>query len=326
MQQQRYEEENDENENENANIEDAVAPTTFHRIEELESHGINKQDIVKLKAGGYHTIESVAHSTMKKLMDVKGISEQKAQKLKDLIKSAGLVSLGFQTATSRLDIMKDMIYISTGSKDLDNLLGGGVETGSLTEVFGEFRTGKTQLCHTLCVNAQRPLDQGGAEGKAIYVDTEGTFRPQKLVAIAERYNMNPEEVLDNVICARAHNSEQQMELLADAAGQLPATPSPSHAPSYRSCSLDEREPIRPAHSRQRHSALPLRLRRQVKIPTQWPRFRRLTNLLSQGRAVRPADQPGAVPAAADATRGGVRNRSGPHQPGAPMLCAHPLLS
>ena len=94
--------------------------------------------------------------------------------------------------------MKDVIFISTGSKDLDALLGGGIETGSITEVFGEFRTGKTQLCHTLCVMSQRPLDQGGAEGRVIYVDTEGTFRPQKLVAIAERFDMNPDEVLDNV--------------------------------------------------------------------------------------------------------------------------------
>jgi DNA repair protein RAD51 len=145
---------------------------------------------------------------MRKLVEVKGISEQKAQKLKELIRSQQLVSLGFQTATSRLESMKDMIMISTGSNALDTLLGGGIETGSLTEIFGEFRTGKTQLCHTLCVTAQRPLDQGGAEGRVIYVDTEGqwprfmwlslllisflcpvlgTFRPQKLVAIAERY-------------------------------------------------------------------------------------------------------------------------------------------
>jgi DNA repair protein RAD51 len=89
-----------------------------------------------------------------------------------------------------------------------------------SHTLGEFRTGKTQICHTLCVMCQRPLDQGGAEGRAIYVDTEGTFRPQKLVAIAERFGMNPEEVLDNVICARAHNSEQQMELLADAAALM----------------------------------------------------------------------------------------------------------
>lgn len=194
--------------------------TTFKRIEELEQYGISKPDIQKLKAGGYHTIEAIAHSTMRKLIEVKGISEQKAQKLKELIKSQQLVSLGFQTASNKLQLMKDQISISTGSSDLDQLLGGGIETGSITEIFGEFRTGKTQLCHTLCVTSQMPIDQGGAEGRVIYVDTEGTFRPQKLVAIAERFNMNPEEVLENIICARAHNSEQQLELLADAAGLM----------------------------------------------------------------------------------------------------------
>lgn len=151
---------------------------------------------------------------------MKGISEQRAQKLKDIVKQNNLVMAGFTTATQRLEMAKDVIMISTGSRELDRLLAGGIETGSLTEVFGEFRTGKSQLCHTLCVTCQRPLDQGGAEGRALFVDTEGTFRAQKLVAIAERFNMNPEEVLDNVICARAHNSEQQMELLSDAAALM----------------------------------------------------------------------------------------------------------
>ena len=161
----------------------------------------------------------------------------------DIIKSNGLVAMGFTTATTRLETIKDLIFVSTGSRDLDTLLNGGIETGSITEVFGEFRTGKTQLCHTLCVTCQLPLDQGGAEGKAMYIDTEGidttqiyfkrlsgltfiphyltgTFRPQKLMAIAERYNLNPEEVLDNVVCARAHNSEMQLELLGDAAALM----------------------------------------------------------------------------------------------------------
>ena len=103
--------------------------------------------------------------------------------------------------------------LSTGSRCLDELLKGGIETGSLTEIFGEFRTGKTQLCHTLCVTCQLPLDQGGGEGKAVYIDTEGTFRPQRLVAVAERFGLDPGDVLENVAYARAHNSEQQMELL-----------------------------------------------------------------------------------------------------------------
>ena len=67
---------------------------------------------------------------------------------------------------------------------------GGIETGSITELFGEFRTGKTQLCHQLCVTYQLPLDQGGSEGKALYIDTDGTFRPQRLLAIAQRYGLN----------------------------------------------------------------------------------------------------------------------------------------
>ena len=119
----------------------------FKKIEELENFGVNKTDIAKLKAGGYNTIESVAHSTLRKLTDVKGISEQKATKLKEIIKTNNIVHLGFETATSRLESLKEMITISTGSRELDNLLGGGIETGSLTEIFGEFRTGKTQVSH-----------------------------------------------------------------------------------------------------------------------------------------------------------------------------------
>lgn len=196
---------------------------SFRRVEEMENFGINKQDVQKLKAAGFHTVESIAHATMRKLMDIKGISEPKAMKLKDTIKSNRLVCSGFQSATDKLVASRDVLFIGTGSRELDGLLDGGIETGSLTEVFGEFRTGKTQLCHTLCVTCQRSMDQGGAEGKAMYIDTEGTFRAQKLVKIAERFGMNSEHVLDNIVCARAHNSEQQMELLADAAALMSET-------------------------------------------------------------------------------------------------------
>ena len=110
-----------------------------------------------------------------------------------------------------------MVTLTTGAVELDKLLEGGIETGSITEVFGEFRTGKTQLCHTLCVTCQMPVSSGGAEGKAIYIDTEGTFRPEKLTAIAERFGLDPTLALENVAYARAHNSEHQMELLKMAA-------------------------------------------------------------------------------------------------------------
>ena len=218
----------DENSNENGQLNvageiDGEFVNSFRKVEELESFGIGKPDVTKLKAAGFHTVESIAHATLRKLTEVKGISEQKASKLKDTIKANRLVSLGFQSATDKLIAARDIITISTGSTELDGLLAGGIETGSLSEVFGEFRTGKTQLMHTLCVTCQRVMNEGGAEGKAMYIDTEGTFRAQKLVAIAERFGMDPEGVLENVVTARAHNSEQQMELLADAAALMSET-------------------------------------------------------------------------------------------------------
>lgn len=103
---------------------------------------------------------------------------------------------------------------------MDGILSGGIETGSITEIFGEFRTGKTQLCHTLCVTCQLPLDDGGGEGKALYIDTEGTFRPERLVSIAERYGLAPEQVLDNVAYARAYNSDHQSKLLIQASAMM----------------------------------------------------------------------------------------------------------
>ena len=126
-------------------------------------------------------------------LQVKGISEMKAKKLKT--EAEKMVPMGFQTAVECMAAREDTCQISTGSRELDNLLGGGMETGSITELFGEFRTGKTQICHTLCVTSQLAVDAGGAEGKALYIDTEGTFRPDRLVSIAEVRADRPVAVL-----------------------------------------------------------------------------------------------------------------------------------
>jgi len=147
-----------------------------------------------------------------------GITDQKAAKL--LAEASKLVPMGFSTATEYHKTRSEIIHLTTGSKELDKLLGGGIETGSITELFGEFRTGKTQLCHTLCVASQLPLEQGGGEGKALYIDTEGTFRPQRLVKIAERYGLSPADVLDNVAFARAFNSDHQSKLLLQASAMM----------------------------------------------------------------------------------------------------------
>jgi len=154
----------------------------------------------------------------KSLVQIKNISDTKADKL--LLEASKLIHMGFTTATELHRQRQDIIQVSTGSKELDKLLQGGIETGSITEIFGEFRTGKTQLCHQLCVTCQLPLEQGGGEGKALYIDTEGTFRPERLLAIAERYGLNGEDVLDNIAYAKAYNSDHQSQLLLQASAMM----------------------------------------------------------------------------------------------------------
>jgi len=187
-------------------------------VKVLEQHGISSTDCKKLQEAGFYTVESVVYAPRKKLCDVKGISEQKADKIQ--LEAMKLVPTGFTTATEMHLKRSQIIQVTTGSKELDKLLNGGIETGSITELFGEFRTGKSQLCHTLAVTCQLPIDNGGAEGKCLYIDTEGTFRPERLLAVADRYGLQGSDVLDNVAYARAYNSDHQMTLLTQAAAMM----------------------------------------------------------------------------------------------------------
>ncbi|KAI0932092.1 RecA recombinase Rhp51 [Taiwanofungus camphoratus] len=187
-------------------------------IQKLQEAGINAQDVKKLAETGLHTVEAVAYTPKKTLMQIKGISEQKADKI--LAEAHKIIPLGFQSATEVHARRSELVHITTGSKNLDALLGGGVETGAITELFGEFRTGKSQICHTLAVTCQLPIDMGGGEGKCLYIDTEGTFRPVRLLAVAERLGLSGDEVLDNVACARAYNADHQMQLLTGASALM----------------------------------------------------------------------------------------------------------
>ncbi|CAI4038569.1 hypothetical protein SMKI_05G1810 [Saccharomyces mikatae IFO 1815] len=198
-------------------VYDEAALGSFVPIEKLQVNGITMADVKKLRESGLHTAEAVAYAPRKDLLEIKGISEAKADKL--LNEAARLVPMGFVTAADFHMRRSELICLTTGSKNLDTLLGGGVETGSITELFGEFRTGKSQLCHTLAVTCQIPLDIGGGEGKCLYIDTEGTFRPVRLVSIAQRFGLDPDDALNNVAYARAYNADHQLRLL-DAAAQM----------------------------------------------------------------------------------------------------------
>ncbi|XP_071943345.1 meiotic recombination protein DMC1/LIM15 homolog [Antedon mediterranea] len=183
----------------------------FQDIDMLQHHGINAADIKKLKTHGICTIKGIRMTTKKRLCDIKGISEAKMEKIKEA--ATKLDDPGFETALSFSIRRKNVFKITTGSAELDKLLGGGIESMSITEAFGEFRTGKTQISHTLCVTTQLPGANGYTGGKVIFIDTENTFRPDRLRDIADRFNLDHDAMLDNVLYARAYTSEHQMELM-----------------------------------------------------------------------------------------------------------------
>eukprot|EP00930_Biecheleria_cincta_P037138 TRINITY_DN25481_c1_g1_i1.p1 TRINITY_DN25481_c1_g1~~TRINITY_DN25481_c1_g1_i1.p1 ORF type:complete len:375 (-),score=84.53 TRINITY_DN25481_c1_g1_i1:381-1505(-) len=181
---------------------------------EHQGAGLSKADLNALMEHGIHCVETIAFQPLRKLMEIKGIGDQKAQRIHNAAKA--MIPMRLVSAAEMLQMRKNMVQITTGSSKLDALLGGGVETGQITEIFGEFRCGKTQLCHTLCVACQMGIKDGGAESKALYIDTEGTFRPERLVQIAKRFGLNDEDVLENVTYARAYNAEHQEKLLIEA--------------------------------------------------------------------------------------------------------------
>eukprot|EP01088_Endostelium_zonatum_P016890 TRINITY_DN4750_c0_g1_i1.p1 TRINITY_DN4750_c0_g1~~TRINITY_DN4750_c0_g1_i1.p1 ORF type:complete len:354 (-),score=84.22 TRINITY_DN4750_c0_g1_i1:57-1118(-) len=215
VEEEKEEEEEEEDVQVVAEEEEDTGPTPISKLEEC---GITAADVKKLEAAGYHTVESVAYATKKDLQKVKGISEVKCDKV--LEAASNMVQMSWTTAAAVHDARKEIIKLSTGAETLNTLLEGGFESGSITELFGEFRTGKTQLCHQLCVTCQLPMSSGGGEGRALYIDTEGNFRPERLISIAERYGLDSQDVLKNVAYARAYNSDHQSRLLVEASAMM----------------------------------------------------------------------------------------------------------
>lgn len=191
---------------------------------ELESlDGVGPATKQKLTDAGIYSILDLVSRGPSEIADVVNIDLSKAI---DLINKARarLVELGrlekeFVSATELYKKRQAIDRISTGSKNLDDLLGGGIETQAVTEFYGEYGSGKTQVCHTLCVKVQMPKGQGGLNSGAIYVDTENTFRPERIAEIAENYDLEPEDILSKIIVAKAYNSAHQ-ELIVREVGRL----------------------------------------------------------------------------------------------------------
>ncbi len=187
-------------------------------IDELP--GVGEKVAEKLKEAGFDSLEAIAAASISELKDL-GLGEASVSKIikaaKDGIKNAP--QMGFETGLDALKKRELIGKITTGSDELNKLLGGGVETQAITELYGQFGSGKTQLAHQLSVNVQMPEDEGGLGRSALYIDTENTFRPERIQDMAKYLKLDPVEVLKNIHVARAYNSDHQT-LLAEKAGEL----------------------------------------------------------------------------------------------------------
>jgi len=182
----------------------------YERLEDLEiGSAISK----KLRELGFHTVESLAMATAKEVEQA-GISATKALEL--IRKARSCMPLPFIRGDELLKMRQNVLRLTTGSSMLDKLLGGGIESQSITEFYGEYGSGKSQICHQLCVNVQLPPEQGGLGGAALYIDTENTFRTERIFQMAKNMGLNPGEAVKNIIFAEAFTSEHQMFLLENA--------------------------------------------------------------------------------------------------------------
>jgi len=180
--------------------------------------GIGPAAASKLDAAGIYDLMGLAVMSPSELAEVAGLGEAVARKAIQAARK--MMKLEFQDGLEFEKKRGEVRNISTGSKNLDNLLGGkGVETKAITEAYGAYGSGKTQLGLQLAVNVQLPIEKGGANGKAVFIDTEGTFRPERIKQIAEAIGATPEKVLKNIFVARAFNADHQI-LLIDKIGEM----------------------------------------------------------------------------------------------------------
>jgi DNA repair protein RadA len=191
--------------------EESLTKQRYESLEDLP--GVGPSTAQKLRELGFHTIESLAMATVHEL-EPAGISEKKALAIISAARSS--IGVSFIRADELLKMRQNVLRLTSGSKALDKLLDGGLETQTITEFYGEYGSGKSQICHQLCVNVQLPPERGGLNGAALYIDTENTFRTERIVQMARHLGLDPQQVVKNIIYAEAYTSDHQMFLLENA--------------------------------------------------------------------------------------------------------------
>lgn len=179
--------------------------------------GVGVKTAEKLEEAGFGNLMSLATASAADVAVIADIGEGTAVKIINAARDA--LEMGFDNGVKALEKRKSVGKLTTGSKELDNLLGGGIETQAITECYGGFGSGKTQLAHQLAVNVQLPVKDGGLGGASLFIDSENTFRPQRIQQMAEALGLDPKKALENVFTARAFNSDHQI-LLIDKARDL----------------------------------------------------------------------------------------------------------
>ena len=179
--------------------------------------GVGAATAERLKESGYDNLMSIAVASPGELIDATGVGESVARRI--ISAARNKLDMGFESGEDLLKKREQVIKITTGNENLDKLLGGGFETGSISETFGEFGSGKSQIAHILAVNAQLPVEKGGADGSVVFLDGESTFRPERIIQLAKGVGLDPNKILRNIKTARCFNSDHQM-LLAERAEDL----------------------------------------------------------------------------------------------------------
>ena len=185
--------------------------TAYETLEEIP--GIGPATVNKLREIGFKTVESLSTATIAELVSA-GLGEAVAEKVIEAARQARAIT--FVRGDELVELRKNIRKLTTGCSSLDSLLEGGIETQSLTEFYGEFGSGKSQLCHQLCVTVQLGEAQGGLNGNVLYIDTEATFRPERVQQIAPRFGIKPNDVLKGIVYAEAYTSNHQTVLLENA--------------------------------------------------------------------------------------------------------------
>jgi DNA repair protein RadA len=188
------------------------------KIELEDIPGVGKKIAEKLAEVGFTDLMAIAVSSPSELATIAEIGEGQARKIITSVRE--MLDIGFESADKILKRKLEASKITTNVQSLNKLLGGGLETQAITEAYGQFASGKSQLAFQLAVDVQLPKDKGGLGRNCLFIDTENTFSPDRIVSVAKTMGLDPDKTLKNIFVARAFNSEHQIFLVEKASEMI----------------------------------------------------------------------------------------------------------